>query len=51
MASLDDLSGNFVNEDSLLSGLQSFQCALFGYALELRVLDRKTVEFLTDRTC
>lgn len=51
MASLDNLSGNLINEDGLLSGLQSFQRALFGYALELRVLDGKTVEFLTDRTC
>lgn len=51
VASLDDLSRNLVNEDSLLSGLQSFQCSFFRYALELRVLDGKTVEFLTDSTC
>lgn len=48
---LNDFSWNLIDEDSLLPGLQGLQRALFGYAAELFILDRKTVEFFSNRAC
>ena len=51
MARLDDLSWDLINEDSLFPGLQGFQGSHLGYATELLILYRETVEFFTNGAC
>jgi hypothetical protein len=49
MARLDDLPGDLINEDSLLSRFQSFQRSFLRDPSEFLILHGKAIEFFTDR--